>query len=286
MVTRILFAFLLIVLTFSAQAPTQASVVKSAPNDMALGYDVYAGGMRALQASLAMNLSQENYEVELDAKTQGFIGKLFPWAGHYATLGSSEDGDLTPKEYKSTSVWKKDAKQTRLEYKNGAFKAKHVTKNGKKTTQTEIKDTLTKDTVDMLTGAIQLLQKTHDNHGCSGSVPVFDGKRRFNLVFKDQGTDTIRKSKYSVFHGKAIKCIIEVEPVLGFKEKDKKRGWMAVQNHTKERKKMPTIWLASLQDDGPFVPVRMEISSDYGGVVAHLSKTRLKTPVIKTSAKN
>ena len=276
MLKRLFIPVLILVLTFLGSAQSNASIVKQANDDMSLGYDVYAGGMRALHASLAMNMTQEEYEVALDARTQGFIGKIFPWKGHYETLGTTDGDSLSPKEYKSVSIWKKKAKQTRLEYKDGAFKAKHTLKNGKTTTQTKIKDKLTKDTVDMLTGAVQLLQKTGHENGCNGSVPVFDGKRRFNLVFKDQGKDTIRKTKYSVFHGQAIKCIVEVEPVLGFKEKDKKRGWMAVQNHTKERKKMPTIWLASLNDNGPVVPVRMEINSSYGGVVAHLARTKIK----------
>jgi hypothetical protein len=59
--------------------------------------------------------------------------------------------------------------------------------------------------------------------------------------------------------------------VAGFKKDDTKRGWMAVQNHTEARKKPPTLWMAQLEEKGPMVPVRMEIASSYGTVVAHLT---------------
>jgi hypothetical protein len=51
---------------------------------------------------------------------------------------------------------------------------------------------------------------------------------------------------------------------------------MAVQNHTEARKKPPTIWMAQLEEKGPMVPVRMEIASSYGSVVAHLTGLQKK----------
>ncbi len=241
--------------------------------DMKLQYNVYAGGMHALKASLNMSLDTKKYDIALEAKTNGLIGKLFPWRGHFETFGETTEEGFIPAKYESTSYWKNKAKITLLEYENGSVKAKKSIKDGKEKLETNFKDNLTQDTVDMLTGAIKILQTAGKENSCNGSVPVFDGKRRFNLVFREVGKSVIRKSKYSVFSGEAIKCIVEVKPVLGFKKKDYKRGWLAVQNHTKKRNKLPTIWLAKLDKDGPTIPVRMEIASSYGTVIAHLTAT-------------
>src|SRR5262249_31572256 len=129
---------------------------------------------------------------------------------------------------------------------------------------------------DMLTATLLLMQAAQNTQKCEGSFPVFDGKRRFNVTLQDKGMENVPQSDYSSFSGEALKCTLKVEPVAGFKEKDKKRGWMAVQSHTEERKKPPTLWLARVDEAGPVVPVRMEIASDYGAVVAHLTKTRAK----------
>jgi len=260
--------------TLSPAAGNPSGPIVHATNDfqdMVLTYNIYAGGMHALTAQLNMDTTTDNYDVALKAQTKGFIGKLFPWAGDYTTTGLTQDNKLSPTIHKASSKWKKKLKQTELEYQaNGDFKEKRVKKNGKTTTQSNIKSELTLETVDMLTGILSMLQQTGNTHSCGGSAPVFDGKRRFNITFKDDGIDTIKKSKYSTFSGPALRCIIDVKPVAGFKKKDQKRGWMAIQNHTNKRKKPPTIWLAQLEENGPVVPVRMEIRSDYGAVIAHL----------------
>lgn len=242
------------------------------PRKLALSYDVYAGGFKALKAELGLDLDTKAYDMDLEASTQGFIGDLFPWSASYTTSGHSEDGTLIPTLYTSKSAWRNKVKFTEMSFDPKGQLLKTTTQEGKKTTVSrDIKKELVEDTVDMLTGTLLMMQNAKNSEKCEGSFPVFDGKRRFNITLQDAGMDNIVKSKYSKFSGAALKCTVKVEPVAGFKAKDQKRGWMAVQNHTEERKKPPTIWLASLEKDGPVVPVRMEIASAYGSVVAHLS---------------
>lgn len=248
-----------------------ATPTKNGDENMSLSYNVYAGGFRALQASLALDLEQQEYKVGVNAKTEGFIGKLFPWAGQYETTGTKHHNALTPADYAATSIWKDEEKQTRLEFKDGLLTTRYESETGHADSTKDIEAAMAKDAVDMLTGAVTLLQNTNGMESCAGTVPVYDGKRRYNLHFKDAGQGTIHQSRYSLFHGEALKCIVEVEPVAGFSKRDRKRGWLAIQNHSKERKKMPTIWLSRLKEGGPVVPVRMEISSSYGAVIAHLA---------------
>lgn len=247
------------------------------PRKLDLTYDVYAGGFKALKAGLGLDLDKNAYDMELAAETQGFIGDLFPWSASYSTSGHAEDGELIPTLYTSKSAWRKKVKFTEMTYDPKGNVLKTTTQEGEKTTvNRDIKKELAENAVDMLTGTLLMMQNAKNSNKCEGSFPVFDGKRRFNIKLKDEGTAIIAKSDYSQFSGEALKCTITVEPVAGFKEKDKKRGWMAVQSHTAGHNKLPTIWLARLEQDGPVVPVRMEIGSDYGSVVAHLTKSEKK----------
>lgn len=249
--------------------------------NLELDYSVYAGGLRALSASLEMDLGKSAYDVALEAQTQGFIGSLFPWKARYETTGRTEGQRLKPVVHQVESTWKKSSNTVELAYdKRGVFKSKKETENSHAKPQS--KDALAKsaviasDAVDVLTGTLQILRNVDMTHGCTAKSQVFDGKRRFNIIFTDKGLENLRANKYSRFEGQARKCEITVEPVAGFREKDKKRGWLAVQEHTRERSKLPTIWLAPLYQKGPIVPVRMEIASEYGSVVAHLSRTDAK----------
>lgn len=239
---------------------------------LSLKYNVYAGGFEALNASLVMDLDKHAYDMKLQASTEGFIGSLFPWQASYDTSGHADKGKLIPSVYTERSTWRGAEKVTEMDYGPNGKVLKATTQDGKKTTvDRDVNQMLSANTLDILTGTLVMLQTAKNTNKCQGSFPMFDGKRRFNVVLKDDGTEMLQASRYSTFSGEALRCTLEVQPVAGFEPKDQKRGWMAVQNHTEARHKLPTIWLAKLDDSEQVVPVRMEIASEYGSVVAHLS---------------
>ena len=240
---------------------------------LSLRYDVFAGGFKALNATMEMDLDKKAYDLALVAATQGFIGSLFPWKAQYETSGhTNAAGAPIPTISTMRTTWKGGTKLTEMSYDPQGNLLKTTTQeDGKTKTSRDTNAEMAKDSVDMLTGTLQMMQAVKNTEKCEGSFPVFDGKRRFDMKLQDEGVEELKKTKYSSFRGEAIRCTLKVVPVAGFKEKDKKRGWMAVQAHTEERKKPPTIWLARTEKNGPMVPVRMEIASAYGTVVAHLT---------------
>ena len=263
--------------------PAKASYEKNVPtfpvysidqqHKLALQYEVYAGGFKALNASLVMDLDKRAYDMQLQAETQGFIGNLFPWKATFNTSGHTEKGALLPTVYVERSTWRKGLKVTEMNYSPDGKVLKTTTQSeGKTVTDRNINEVLTGNAMDLLTGALVMLQNVKTTNKCKGQFPIFDGKRRFNITLTDAGTEVLAPSTYSRFSGEALRCTLKVVPVAGFKKKDAKRGWMAVQNHTEERNKLPTLWLAKMENSSQIVPVRMEIASDYGSVVAHLSK--------------
>ena len=239
---------------------------------LSLQYNVYAGGFEALNAKLVMDLDKHAYDMKLQAATQGFIGALFPWSASYNTSGHAERGRLLPTVYTERSTWRGSEKVTEMDYGPNGKVLKSTTQNGNTTTvDRDINQVLSANTLDLLTGTLVMLQSAKNTNHCAGKFPVFDGKRRFNIVLKDDGTEVLPPSRYSKFEGEAMRCTLTVEPVAGFEPKDQKRGWMAVQNHTEAHHMLPTIWLARVGDSDQVVPVRMQIASEYGSVVAHLS---------------
>lgn len=239
-----------------------------------LHYAVYAGGFKALNAQLEMDLDKKAYDMALKAETQGLIGSLFPWKASFKTSGHADNGTLIPAIHTTRSTWRNNIKITEMDYAPDGKILKTTTQaDNKTTTDRDINSELSANAVDLLTGTLVMLQSVRNTEKCQGKFPVFDGRRRFNITLVDEGSEVIKASKYSDFQGTALRCTLTIEPVAGFQKKDAKRGWMAVQNHTEERHKLPTIWLAPLKDSGQVVPVRMEIASAYGTVVAHLRQS-------------
>lgn len=120
-----------------------------------------------------------------------------------------------------------------------------------------------------MTALLSVLDSAQEHQACNAVIPVFDGKRRFDIILKRGEWDEISASRYSIYSGRALRCEVEVKPIAGFRKRDMRRGWIAVQEHSRQRNKMPTLWLAH-GPQGVMVPVRMEISSGFGAVIAHL----------------
>jgi len=238
---------------------------------LSLDYAVYAGGFKAMNAQLAMDLEKKSYDMKLTAETEGFIGKIFPWKATLNTNGHMKGASPVPYVYTERSTWKSGVKVTEVRYSpQGKVLKTTIRSEGKTVTARDIDDMLARNTVDLLTGALVMLQTVKTKGKCAGQFPIFDGRRRYNITLADDGREKVKASKYSAFEGDALRCILRVEPVAGFKKKDERRGWMAVQNHTEARHKPPTIWLSPLGKGRMMAPVRMEIASEYGSVVAHL----------------
>lgn len=276
----IICAIILMFCSMSAQAGYEQASLRydiESPRKMGLQYDVYAGGFRALDAELILDLDRSAYDMELKAQTHGFIGKLFPWSADFTTSGQAKDGIVVPSQHVASSTWRDNTSTTEMSYDPQGRLYKTMTEEkGKTTVKRDIDRDMATGAVDMLSAALLILQNARHAESCAGTFPVFDGKRRFDITLQDKGTETLPKSDYSKFSGEAMKCSVLVKPVAGFTDKDQKRGWLAVQNHTKERKMLPLIWLARIDGDGPVVPVRMQIRSQYGAVVAHLSGSAAK----------
>ncbi len=256
----------------SAQGPATgaAEVAKSA---QVMTYEVYAGGINAVRAQLDVNyVDPQSYNLTLVAHTKGFLAKLVPWEGTFSTHGwRLDDGKERPELHKSTANWRDEQDFKEYHYtKEGTFEKLVVLEPGAPAPVTEeIPPELTQGTTDALTATLEIMQKVAASGSCEGRDEVFDGKRRFALVFRHAADDMLTPTEYNVFQGRAARCEVEVIPVSG--EWDKKpRGWMSIQEQGRDKAALPTVWLAKIAPDGPAVPVKIRIKTEYGVLFMHL----------------
>ncbi len=239
-----------------------------------LTYQVYAGGVHVIAADLDLSLTNKTYQADLNAQTRGFLGKLVPWRGSFATQGRGNHAHLMPIEHRSVSTWKEKDDTAIYRYDaRGAFKSLKLTDDGVDKTPKNIDPALTRQTVDILTATLRMMQNVDAAKACAGKSDVFDSRRRFTLAFAPQGVETLKPSKRSFYTGPAYKCTVEVTPKGGAWKK-KPRGWLSIQEQGRKKGTLPTMWVARVQDDLPPVPVRIMMKTDYGTLFMHLSDVR------------
>jgi len=243
-----------------------------------LVYEVYAGGIHAVQATLDIEMKPKNrYSLELGAKTRGLLGKLAPWFGTFESHGWRLSGDkLHPEQHKSVATWRGEKEVKDYAYaKNGAFKSLTIDEHDKAPEKRDIDSEVTQGTTDALTATLMVMENYGKTGKCEGSSLVFDGKRSFEQKFVHKEDVQLQASKYNIYEGPAAKCTVEVIPQKG-KWHSKPRGWLSIQEQGREKGTMPTVWLASIEEGAPAVPVKVFVKTDYGGMFMHLAEYKGK----------
>ncbi|WP_417476864.1 DUF3108 domain-containing protein [Maricaulis sp.] len=96
---------------------------------------------------------------------------------------------------------------------------------------------------------------------CSGSLPVFDGKARYNLRLEAGESETIRTPAW---RGEALLCHAWYEPIAGYDPED---------YPTQAELRYPLdIWLAHFPEHGFYLPVRLHTRAGFGGVTIQVAE--------------
>lgn len=260
---------LLVLFSMQVRAETQT------PHQVMM-YDVYAGGFHVVEAKLESDFrTAGRYDISLSAHTRGFLGSIAPWKGTFETQGWVEDGNaFKPELHKSTTTWQDEVEIKEYNYnRDGTFHSYRVTDEHSDHQLREVDTALTQGTIDALTATLETMQAIPSSQKCEGTSEVFDGKRRYELVFQHDKNVHLDQSKYNIYEGAASVCMVEVKPVSGEWHK-KPRGWMSIQEQGRERGTMPTVWMASIDNNSPAVPIKIRVKTEYGTLFMHLTKYR------------
>ena len=258
--------------TIAATIAAIASLpAQSAERDrLLLKYEIYGSGVHALSSSMDVDLRPDRYAVELTATTRGAIGFLFPWSSIVRSDGAAATQNLRPRLHEMTSTWRGEQRSVFLEYDGaGGFTARRAVPAAKDDDREVVEDSVAADTVDVLTAVLELMRRIGAGQGCNQTVPVFDGRRRYNLLSNEQGWELIKGSSYSAYAGQALACSLRVQPVAGFWKK-RQRRWVAGDKDAEGQSSLATLWFAPVGQSSVPVPVRLKVNSPFGDFVGHL----------------
>lgn len=248
-----------------------------------MDFSVYAGGFNAVKANMVLDyLNEGRYSMIFNAETKGVLGSLAPWKGKFLSKGWVDNGKLYPEIHESISFWRDEKEVKSYNYtKNGGFE-NIVTLYKHKKPRTYIPNNdLTKGTIDALSATMMVMEHVADGGNCEGETEVFDGKRRYKLVFTHKEFVTLKKSRYNAYEGYAAKCTVEVKPVSGAWHK-KPRGWLSIQEQGRKRGMMPTVWFAQVTKNAVAVPVKVRVKTAYGTMFMHMTRYESGNTILAT----
>lgn len=253
--------------------------INTALEPLHLIYRAYAGGLHLIDVDVDLSVGDQAYEISMDAETTGLVGALFEWRARKVARGVIEDGRAYPVEYISSGNLSDNEESTRMVYDGeGGFIKREVVPAPAEQGIEEIPEEMTKDTADMLTALVSAMAALDESGSCGQPVPIYDGRRRFNLVYRDRGADLLKKSRLNMYRGEAIRCSADVRLVKGRWKKQQRWLENAELRGGDENRGLVNVWFAQIMEDAPPVPVRLEIDSPLGVGIVHLRQVLKSNP--------
>ncbi len=231
---------------------------------VALDYTVYIGGLRVVDVGLNTRLAERSYLIDMTLKSEGLLGMFFDWTMSARSAGRIEDRKIVPVKAGHDSQWRGKERRTRLVYRTAgppevsAIPAAVDDERGIVLPEQRL------GTRDLAGGILATLMTVGRAGSCTHSEPVFDGRRRYDLVLEQVGRDRLTASDYSPFAGDALRCTLKIRKIAGFRQEQSRSSWMSGDR--------VTVWIGQPFAGAPPVMVRMEMETTFGALRAHLTR--------------
>ncbi len=258
--------FLAVVLLLSPVAATaeETALVPIPGERVALAFEAYKGGFRVLDVEVGLDLSESgDYEMAVGAELVGAPALLFTYELAMTAAGQLTQEGPVPGRYRTDSINGKKRKAEWLEL--GFDERGNIAVSGDPSPEGEARPKVTAGqrlgALDPITAMLTvLLQAAAEGH-CNLKAPVFDGRRRFDVVLEDAGVKDLPKSSINIYSGPARLCQLSVKTRAGYRFDGR------------DKRTLPRsldVYLASPAPGLPEMPVRLIVRTGWGTVLVHL----------------
>lgn len=259
-------------LTFLALLTLAATPAGAA--EMALTYSLHVGGVHVLDADARLRLGDDGYQAGMRLQTDGLLGQLAAWKTDISAQGDWAAAPLPrPRRFTAQGSWRDEPRLTTVDYLPDGTPTLTLADPEPEKEREPVPAELRQGTVDPVSAIVAVLDRVAKKGDCDLTVPVYDGRQRYDLVFATAGETVLEASDLSIHAGRALSCTVRYKPLAGRwkqarPQRDRDREGAA-------RKDIPVmLYIAPIAVGGPPVPVRLEMDSPLGAVKLHLTGMR------------
>jgi len=175
-----------------------------------MDYKIFFGGFAVAALEIDIERTAAEYRIFSRMQTLGLINQLFPWTMKGYSRGRFVGGDVRPEAAGHTGNWRGNQRYLDVRYDRGrptvTRKAPSIEKHERVlVTEAEIQNTL-----DLSSAIISMSIASHTAQGCTGHAPVFDGRRRYDMVAERIGVEAKRYYGRPGHEPRAVKCRVTV----------------------------------------------------------------------------
>jgi hypothetical protein len=221
----------------------------AAPPSLLLTYALTSLGVPVMTLEFSVTEADDAYRIEAVIRSSGIADFVSRFVLHAESVGARSEARLRPRTYASNSTSRWRRRQTRMKFgPEGGVVA--TVEPPEDPAHARPGEDILRDSLDPLSGILQLGHIAARDGRCAARIPIFDGRRRYDLVFTDEPAALPGGDRGG------LHCKIAVLKLAGFSgESDE----AARVDHAE-------AWLASVRPGAPLLPVRVEFAGTWGPI--------------------
>lgn len=224
-------------------------------------YSLSVGGVELGRGSIVMEAGDSSYEISGSARVTGVLRAVSSGKGVAAARGAITAGRMVPSVYAMNADAGGKAEVARLGMAGGAVKEMEVEPELKPVAdRIPVTPDALKNVIDPMSGAFIYVPGTADllsAAACDRSIPVFDGRQRYDLALSYLRTDKVKAEGYA---GPAVVCAVRYAPVAGH------RPTRSTVQYMKDNKDM-AVWLVPVAGTRLLAPFKISVATMIGTAV-------------------
>ena len=225
-------------------------------------YRVEVGGFNLGDFHLTTTFRGDDYQMRGEARFTVLQGLIYEWRGITSGTGRVTSSGPEPTAYGfSYSDSAKAAERVRMTFEAGdVTDVSIVPKTRLSSRIIPVTKEQLEGVLDPMSGAFLTAQSTNPNadlNVCNHTVPVFDGRQRYDLVVTPKRSVRVKRTTPQGYAGPAVICRVKFVPIAGYHPDNPAVQMMARSNEIE-------AWLMPVKGTNMYVPYRIVLPTPAG----------------------
>ncbi|MBP2312866.1 DUF3108 domain-containing protein [Azospirillum soli] len=234
-----------------------------------LDFDAYGGGLALGHGTVAITVEGNRYDARLLAEASSWLGLFTNFRYGAEASGVIGTGALKPEQFRGERRLRRKLDVMALRYTAEGIEVRaEPPMSPEKAARVPVESR--RGSADPLSvGAAVILAAARPGQACTGTYPVYDGRRRYDVIMTPRGREELPPSRYRLASGMAEVCSVTLHPVAGFQtDRDPSKFFARDTDRT------ATVWFAPAGPGGRAVPATVEVAMDSGTVLVQVVAVR------------
>jgi len=222
-------------------------------------YSATLAGVPIGKGAWVIDIADDQYTAAASGMTTGILSVFASGQGSSASRGRVRNGSLLPASYASNLSTDHKTEELRISLVNGTVKEVGIEPTPPpQPERIPVTDAHRRGVLDPMTGVLVRVNGNADPlsaEACNRTVPVFDGRMRFDLKLSFKRMAEVRAEKG--YQGPVVVCAVMFAPISGFIP-DRPAIKYLVKLRDVE------VWLAPIAGTRVLVPFRFEVPTPLG----------------------